>query len=52
MQVVETAVVTVPRHAGILYPEVAHMPQNGMYAPPAERRDPYALEGANEAARE
>src|SRR5205085_1799387 len=22
------------KHAGILYPEVAHMPQNGMYAPP------------------
>jgi len=22
------------KHAGVLKPEVAHMPQNGMYAPP------------------
>jgi hypothetical protein len=35
VQVVEAVVMALARHAGILQPEVAHMPHDGMYAPPA-----------------
>jgi hypothetical protein len=36
MQVVEVVIMALARHAAILQPNAAHMPHNGMYAPPAK----------------
>ncbi len=43
MQVIKAAIMALARHAGILQPEVAHMPQYGMYAPPANGREMRSL---------
>jgi hypothetical protein len=35
VQMIEPVMMALAGHAGILQPRVAHMPYNGMYAPPA-----------------
>ena len=40
VQTIEPIIVALARHRGILQSQVAHMPDCGMYAPPAKSNEP------------